>query len=75
MSPELKECERQALLLPPAERAALAEHLIASLDTIDEAQNEQLWIEEAERRYQAYKNGHISARAAEDVFRDARAAL
>ncbi len=75
MSPRLMECEAQALQLPPAERATLAQHLIASLDTLDEAQNERLWIEEADRRYREYKSGNISARPAEDVLRDARAAI
>ena len=53
MSPALIECENQALQLTPTERAVLAEHLIASLDRLSDAQNEQLWFEEAERRYQA----------------------
>jgi len=75
MSPELMECEAQALQLPPPQRATLAEHLIASLDKIDDAQNENLWIEEADRRYQEYKKGSISARSADDVLRDARTAI
>jgi putative addiction module component (TIGR02574 family) len=75
MSPQLRECETQALKLTPRERAALAEHLIASLDALDDAQNEQLWLEEADRRYQEYKKGNISARGADEVLQDARAAL
>ncbi len=75
MSPELMECEVRALELPPAQRATLAEHLIASLDTLDDAQNEQLWLDEAERRYQEYKKGNISAHTAEEVLRNARAAI
>lgn len=72
MSPDLRECEAQALRLPPAERAILAEHLIASLDALDDAENERLWMEEAERRYEGYKKGTITARQAEDVLRDVR---
>lgn len=72
MSPDLKKCEAQALRLPAHERASLAECLIASLDDIDDAENERLWVEEAERRYQAYKQGRISARPAEDAISDAR---
>lgn len=75
MSLHLTDCEAQALQLPPAERAALAEHLIASLDALDEAHNEQLWVEEADRRYREYKNGNIPARSAQDVLHDARAAI
>jgi putative addiction module component (TIGR02574 family) len=73
MSPDLKECEATALRLPVAERAALAEHLIESLDLLDDTENEHLWVEEAERRYQAYKEGTISARPAAEAIRDARA--
>ena len=75
VSPELKECEAQVLKLSASERALLAEHLIASLDSVDDVENEQLWIEEAERRYQQYRTGCISARPATDVLRDARAAI
>lgn len=75
MSPQLIDCETKALQLPPAERAVLAEHLIRSLDQLEDAQNERLWIVEAERRYLEYKRGTISARPSEDVLHDARAAL
>jgi len=75
MPPDLKECESQAIKLHPKERAALAEHLIASLDALDDAENERLWLEEAEKRYGEYKRGNISARSAQDVLRDARSAI
>ncbi len=75
MPPELMECTAQALKLPPIDRAALAEHLIASLDDLSPEQNEQLWLAEADRRYREYKSGTISARPAEDILRDARAAI
>ena len=75
MSAEFKECEAQALKLTPKERAALAEHLIASLDSIDDSENERLWLEEADKRYREYKEGGISARSAENVLRDARSAI
>ena len=75
MSPDLDECEAQALKLAPGDRAKLAERLISSLDALDDAENERLWLEEAERRYQEYKSGNISARSAEDVLRDARTAM
>ena len=75
MSPDLEKCESQALKLSPKERAVLAEHLIASLDSLDDAENERLWLEQADQRYQEYKKGNISARPAEDVIRDARSAV
>ena len=32
---------------------------VASLDNLNDAENEGLWLEEAERRYQEYKKGNI----------------
>lgn len=75
MSPRLIECEAMALDLPLSERAALAERLLASLDASDDAETERPWVEEAERRYAAYKAGQTTARPAADVLRDARASL
>ena len=75
MKAQLKEFEKKALKLPISERAALAAQLIASLDKIDEKENEGLWIEEADRRYNAYKQGQISARPAKEAIRDARLKL
>jgi len=69
------DCEVQAMKLEPTDRASLAKHLIASLDELTEGQNEQLWLSEADRRYQEYRSGNLSARSAEDVLRDARAAI
>jgi putative addiction module component (TIGR02574 family) len=71
----LDKCERQAKGLPLADRALLIEHLIGSLDQLDEEECERLWIAEAERRYAGYRAGDISARPASDVFRGARARL
>ena len=75
MSPDLKQCEAHALKLAPKERAILAERLITSLDSINETENERLWVEEAERRYKGYRKGRITARPVEDVLRDARTAI
>ena len=72
MSPDLKEFEAQALRLPANERAALAASLLASLDELDDTENERLWVKEAERRFQAYKQGLISARPAEEAIRAVR---
>ena len=73
MSPNLKECETTALKLPVADRAILIEHLIESLDVLDDVENERLWVKEAEDRFAAYKQGRVSARPAADAIRDARA--
>ena len=73
MSPGLKECETTALKLPVADRAILVEHLIESLDVLDDAETERLWVKEAEARHEAYKQGRVSARPAADAIRDVRA--
>lgn len=59
-----------AMKLTAHERAELAEDLLSSLDPKEEEEIEALWIKEAERRYEAYKRGEMSARSADEVFRD-----
>ena len=67
----LGEVKKQAMKLPPSERALLAQHLIKSLEEFDEIENERLWVEEAELRYQEYKKGRIPSRSSKEVFKDA----
>lgn len=70
-----KELKAQALKLPAKDRADLAERLLRSLD--EEAgvdpEIERLWVQEAERRYRAYKEGRMPTRSLEQVLRTARA--
>ena len=68
MARKLKDVTSAALELPIVERAELANQLLASLDGISEEENEQLWLEEAERRYSEYKAGNVKAVPAEEVF-------
>jgi putative addiction module component (TIGR02574 family) len=75
MSSDLKQCEAQALKLTPKDRTILAERLITSLDSLEGSENEQLWLEEAERRYKRYRKGKTPARPAGDVLREARTAI
>jgi putative addiction module component (TIGR02574 family) len=58
---------KQALTLPPDDRAKLAEQLLESLEPPDE-RNRRLWAEEAERRLEAYERGDLKAVSAEEVF-------
>ena len=71
MSLKVKEIEEEALRLPSHERAQLAERLIHSLDEED-PEAEKLWVEEAERRYRAYKEGKVKTKSANLVFKEAR---
>ena len=63
--------EEDALSLSAEERARLAMDLIKSLDNFDDPEAEKLWLQEAERRYQEYRQGKIQGRPADDVYRDA----
>ena len=75
MHMDLKAFEAEALTLPVAQRAILAQHLLASLDDIEEQENERLWVEEAGRRYEAYKTGALPARDAFEAIADMRGRL
>lgn len=75
MAATLEEFEKQAQQLSLQERSALIDHLIRSLDELDEKECNRLWLEEAKRRYHEYKAGTISSRSAEEVFQDVRAKL
>jgi len=71
MNADLKKIEEEAFSLSAPERAHLAMSLIESLDNQDDANADALWLEEAERRYQAYREGTIQGRSADNVYRDA----
>ena len=55
----LEDIEAAALQLAPADRAHLAERLLVSLDEDDEIM--AAWVEEAERRADAFDRGEIGA--------------
>lgn len=71
----LEELEAEVLKLNPHARAQLAAKLLQSLDVLSEAEHERLWADEALRRHEELETGATTARAAEDVFREARAQL
>lgn len=66
---------REALLLSPQERAELAEQLLSSLDTLTEAEVEQLWFQEAARRADEIDQGEAVRIPADEVDREARSLL
>jgi hypothetical protein len=72
---DIKTVEDEAMELPATQRAILARHLLASLDDLDEAKIERLWVAEAELRYQTYKEGNLPARDAFAAIADARQRL
>jgi len=72
MSTSLFEVERQASLLPPDDRAKLAEFLLESLQDKVSTEIEQEWEREIARRVSAFEMGEISTIPARDVFNEAK---
>ena len=68
MAKKLSEIESDARRLSTKERARLIRRLIISLESENDGDVEQLWLDEADKRLAAYRNGKISARPGEDVF-------
>ncbi len=67
MTEAAKKIFREALVLTPAERAALVDELISSLDQPDQRIDE-LWAKEAEDRLRAFRAGELDAISADEVF-------
>jgi len=68
MSSPLHDLEMQARPLAVKEKAALARILIAELDMTVDADAEQLWVDEAQRRYDAYQRGELETRPGDEVM-------
>ncbi|MGH8751262.1 MAG: addiction module protein [Burkholderiales bacterium] len=75
MSTSFKELEKKARALTSREKTTLARILIEDLDSSTDENVEQLWIEEAQRRYRAYKVGELIPRSGDEVMRKARQRL
>ncbi|WP_437757143.1 addiction module protein [Sorangium sp. So ce1389] len=70
----LPELEVEAVKLPVAARARLAETLLESVDELSEEEHKRLRTEEATRRDEELDADPSRGPPAEEVFRDARAA-
>ena len=68
MAENLSEIESEARRLPTKDRARLIRRLIATLESENEGDVAQLWLDEAERRLAAYRRGDTSAHPGEEVF-------
>lgn len=73
MQTSFETIESEALKLTVAERAKLAEHLIASLD--EDSEIEEAWAVEVERRIAEIEAGTVQLIPAAEVIASARAAL
>ena len=75
MARTLADIEKEILQLNPKEKAALARNIIDDLDAVTDENVDRLWLEEAQRRYQAYVVGETKAKSAQEVFDKARQRL
>ncbi len=67
--------EREALKLPPEDRARLVRDLLDSLDELSAEEFDRLWLEEASQRAAQIDAGEVELICAEEVDRKARALL
>lgn len=75
MARRLSEIEKEVMQLSARERAELAHDLIASLESEFDVGAEEAWLQEAERRYEQYRRGEVSARPADEVLAEIRKGL
>ena len=75
MATRKDELEGKVLELPAEDRADLARRLIESLEEPAVGDFEAEWIEEAERKYAAYREGVSAGRRGQEGFREAKARL
>jgi putative addiction module component (TIGR02574 family) len=73
MARNIEEIESELLQLDRHARASLTKTLLDSLESLTEAEYEELWIEEAEARYADFQAGKTTAIDGDEVFARARA--
>lgn len=64
----LKDVLAAAMQLDPQEKLLLMQDLNASLQTAEEHEIEEAWLDEAERRYEEWKAGRAQTFSGEEVF-------
>ena len=69
MTESVQRIYKEALTLPPAERAALIDRLVSSLDRPDRGLDDR-WAREAEDRLAAYRAGELDAIPAEEIIEE-----
>jgi putative addiction module component (TIGR02574 family) len=72
MSASSEQILKEALALPPQERAELVEQLLATFQSPPDPHLDELWAREAEDRLDAYDRGELKAISAEEVFKRIR---
>jgi putative addiction module component (TIGR02574 family) len=70
MTPQSQQVLREALDLPPIDRAELVEHILASFEFPARQDIDAAWAREAEDRLDALEQGKIGVSPASEVFRE-----
>ena len=71
MQINIEELSAASMQLEIEDRAVLAGKLLLSLDEPSPVEVERLWLDEAERRLEAYRAGRVQGIPADEVFRRA----
>ncbi len=69
----VEDLKKRVLRLNPESRAYLARELLASLDSMNDDETRNLWLDEAVRRDEELDAGKASSRPASEVLKRARA--
>jgi hypothetical protein len=75
MTPLLEELVRKASNLSTEERQLLAERLLADTESAPLSDVDEAWLEEAEKRFAAWKSGQIAAVDATEALAEIRREL
>jgi putative addiction module component (TIGR02574 family) len=75
MSDSVVELEHKIRSLTREQRLELLRNLIADLDGPDDADVEQAWLKEAQRRLREVKQGKVQPVPSEQVFKNLKARL
>lgn len=75
MSSKTRDIEEKAKRLPQKARARLALSLIESLDPGADEDAEAFWLDEAEKRLNAYDAGATRARSVKEVIAEIKSGL
>lgn len=70
MTPQGRQVLRDALDLPPIDRAELIEQILASFESPARRDIDAAWAQEAEDRIDAYERGEIGTSSAAEVFKE-----
>jgi len=72
MSLTIDQLEQEAMQLPPASRAQLADKLVESLDSAEIDEIQRLWAAEAMRRRDEVRSGRVKPIPGEEVLAEVR---